>query len=402
MGQKAFKYRLYPTAPQAVRMTQMLRDHCELYNAALQERRQAWAHQSKTTVRASQQMAQLKAIREVRPDQAVWSFTSQQQTLRRLDKAFQAFFRRVKRGDTPGYPRFRSHTRFDSVDFRHGDGIKYTDVRDGWGSLYVMGVGHVKVRTHRPLPAGVKLGHMSVKREGAGRRAKWHLVLVVEVDEVPLEPTGRAVGIDLGVAALATTSNGEQIANPRALAAAAGRLADAQRALARKKRGSNRRKRAVARVAALHGKVRRQRLDHAHKTALALVRSHDVLVLEDLGVTNMTKAPKPVADPDQPGSYLPNGAAAKAALNKSILDAGWGVFTSILTAKAASAGREMIFVNPAYTSVTCSSCGHRDKTNRRTQAEFVCVDCSFECHADVNAAINILRAGTAQHHALAA
>jgi putative transposase len=402
MGQRAFKYRLYPTAPQAVRLTQMLRDHCELYNAALQERREAWAHTSKTSVRYGDQSVQLRAIREGCEDQAMWSFTSQQQTLRRLDKAFQAFFRRVKAGQTPGFPRFRAHTRFNSVDFRHGDGIKYVDVRTGWGDLYVKGAGHVKVRTHRPLPDSAKLGHVSVKREGSGRRAKWFLVLIVDVADIPLEPTGHNVGIDVGVVSYLTTSDGEQVENPRYRAAAARRLAVAQRNLSRKKRGSRRRKKAVEHVAALSATVRRQRLDHVHKTALGLVRAYDLLVLEDLKIKNMTRAPKAKPDLDQPGVFLPNGAAAKAGLNKAILDTGWGMFTQILTAKAASAGRSVILVNPAFTSQMCSKCEHINKANRLTQAAFVCVRCAFECNADTNAAINILRAGTAQHHALTA
>jgi putative transposase len=104
----------------------------------------------------------------------VWSFTSQQQTLRRLDKAFGAFFRRVKAGETPGYPRFRSAARFDSVDFRHGDGIKFLPASE---QLKIQGVGHVRVRLHRSLPEGAVLGQVSVKREGSGRRTRWFVVI---------------------------------------------------------------------------------------------------------------------------------------------------------------------------------------------------------------------------------
>ncbi|GAA2309858.1 hypothetical protein GCM10010149_70130 [Nonomuraea roseoviolacea subsp. roseoviolacea] len=132
------------------------------------------------------------------------------------------------------------------------------------------------------------------------------------------------------------------------------------------------------------------------------MQDYDVIAHEDLRIANMTKAPAPKPDPDQSGAFLPNRAAAKAGLNKSILDAGWGVFLTILAYKAESAGRELIAVNPANTSRTCARCGHYAKENRVTQAEFRCTACRHEAHADVNAAINILRAGLALRDAAAA
>jgi putative transposase len=231
---------------------------------------------------------------------------------------------------------------------------------------------------------------VSVKRAGS----RWFVVL--SCDEVPAEPlpaTGASVGIDLGVASLVTTSNGGQVANPRHLAVTAGRLAAGQRDLARKKRGSKRRRKAVARVAALHAKVRRQRLDGAHKAALALVRAYDVIVHEDLRIANMTRSASGTAE--APGRNV----AQKSGLNRSILDAGWGVFLTILADKAESAGRELIAVNPAGTSRTCARCGHCAKENRVSQAEFACTACGHAAHADVNAAINILRAGLARRQA---
>ncbi|MFI7441984.1 RNA-guided endonuclease InsQ/TnpB family protein [Nonomuraea indica] len=168
---------------------------------------------------------------------------------------------------------------------------------------------------------------------------------------------------------------------------------------ARKKRGSKRRRKAAARVAALHAKVRRQRLDGAHKAALALVPGYDVIAHEVLDVTGMTRRAAPRLD--GAGGWLPNRAAAKSGLNRSILDAGWGVFLTILSHKAESAGRELIAVNPANTSRTCSRCGHCAKENRVTQATFACTACGHTAHADVNAAVNILRAGLALRDAAA-
>ena len=347
--QRAFKFRLYPTSKQHDALGLMCAAHAELYNAGLQERRDAWAMRRKS-ISASSQMLQLKEIRTVRPDQGVWSFTSQQQTLRRLDKAFGAFFRRVKAGETPGYPRFRAAARFDSVDFRHGDGIKFLPATK---RLKIQGVGHVQVRLHRNLPENAVLGQVSVKREGSGRGTRWFVVIPVQVEPEPLPMTGAVTGIDMGVASFLTTSEGVHIPNPRHLKAAASKLAAAQQDLAGRSAGRTAARPPSSRVAALHGTVRRQRLDHAHKTALRLVQDHDLICHEALQILNMTRRAKPVPDPDQPGAFLPNGQAAKTGLNKSILDAGWGVFLSVLTAKAEKAGREIISVNPANTSRTC-------------------------------------------------
>jgi putative transposase len=326
------------------------------------------------------------------PDgQGRWSFSSQQATLRRLDKAFRAFFDRLKAGRTPRFPRFKGRGWFDTVEWpKDGDGCRWDSQPHHPTVTYVrlQGVGHVRVHRHRRVLGTVKT--IGVKREGA----RWFVVL--SCDDVPAETlpvTGAVAGIDMGVASLVTTSDGEHLANPRHLAVTADRLAAAQRDLARTKRGGKRRRKAVARVAALHAKVRRQRLDGAHKAALTLVRDHDVIAHEALKVTNMTKRAAP--KPDGNGGYLPNGAAAKSGLNRSILDAGWRVFLTILSHKAESAGRELIAVNPANTSRTCAECGHCAKQNRAAQAVFRCTACGHTAHADVNAAINILRAGLA-------
>ncbi len=190
--------------------------------------------------------------------------------------------------------------------------------------------------------------------------------------------------------------------NPRFAGRAAGRLAAAQRDLSRKQRGSKRRRKAVARVAAQHCAVVRQRLDLAHKTALGLVRDHDLIAVENLNIKGMTRRVMPRPDPETPGVFLSNGQAAKTGLNKSILDAGWGVFLTVLHAKAESAGRAVVGAPPANTSRTCAECGHCAAGNRRTQAAFVCQACGHSAHADVNAATNILRAGLALQAAQAA
>ncbi|MFE9438525.1 RNA-guided endonuclease InsQ/TnpB family protein [Streptomyces sp. NPDC006602] len=399
---RAYKFPLRPTVRQEQALGAMLRDHCSLYNAALQERRDAWRHVSKTTVRYGVQSAQLKEIRAFDPErQGRWSFSSQQATLRRLDKAFAAFFRRVKSGETPGYPRFRGVNWFDTVDFlKDGDGCRWNSTpHDPTTRVRLQGVGHVKVNQHRPVAGRVKT--VSVKREGR----RWFVVLTAEQDQPePLPSTGSVVGIDLGIANFLADSGGEFVPNPRHGRRAAAKLQAAQQALScfprrkAKDRTANH-QRAVEKVAQLHGKVRRQRLDHAHKTALGLVRAHDFIAHEDLKIRNMSKAPAPKPDPDQPGVFLLNGAAAKAGLNTSINDAGWGVFLTILHAKAESAGWEVIAVDPRNTSRECPGCGHTAKENRPTQEKFHCVSCGHTAHADTVGAINVLRAGLVRRDA---
>ncbi|MFG1978066.1 RNA-guided endonuclease InsQ/TnpB family protein [Nonomuraea fuscirosea] len=345
---RSYKYLLRPTSKQATALAQCLEDHRQLYNAALEHRRTAYA-QAGASIRYGEQSADLKHIRGDDPGgQGRWSFSSQQATLRRLDKAFRAFFDRVKAGRTPGFPRFKGRGWFDTVEWpKDGDGCRWDSQPGHSAATYVrlQGVGHVRVHQHRAVKGQVK------------------------------------------------TIAVRHLANPRHLAATAERLATALRDLSRKKRGSKRRRKAVARVAALHGRVRRQRLDHAHNAALALVRDYDLIVHEDLPITNMTRSASGTIE--APGRNV----AAKAGLNRSILDAGWGVFLTILAHKAESAGRELIAVNPAGTSRTCARCGHCAKENRVTQAEFACTACGHAAHADVNAAVNILRAGLALRRA---
>ncbi|MEY9962229.1 putative transposase [Streptacidiphilus sp. MAP12-16] len=399
---RAYKFLLRPTVGQAQALGEMLRDHCSLYHGALQERRDAFRHVSKTSVKYGMQSAQLKEIRVFDPErQGRWSFSSQQATLRRLDKAFAAFFRRVKSGQTPGYPRFRGQSWFDTVEFpKDGDGCRWNATpHDPVTRVRFQGVGHVKVNQHRTVVGKVKT--VSVKRESR----KWFVVLTAEQEQPePLPATGSVVGIDLGIANFLADSGGRFVANPRHARAAAAKLEAAQQALSRfprvgrdKRTGNHRR--AVQKVAALHGKVRRQRLDHAHKTALTLVREHDFIAYEDLKIRNMSRAVAPKPHPEQPGVFLPNGAAAKTGLNRSIMDAGWGVFLTILTSKAESAGREVIAVDPRNTSRTCPACGHTAKENRPTQERFHCQSCGHSAHADTVAATNVLRAGLVRRNA---
>jgi putative transposase len=386
---RAYVFPLRPTARQHIALAACLDGHRELYNAALQERRDAWSH-SKTRIGYGDQSAQLTDIRAARPDQAVWSFSSQQSTLRRLNKAFAGFFRRVKAGQKAGYPRFKGAARIDSVQWpKDGDGARwYPDQK----RVYLQGIGTVKVSVHRKVDGRVKT--IQIKRQGR----RW--VLVLSCDNVSarrLPATGAHAGVDVGVVTLATVSDGTAVDNPRWARQAAAQLEAAQQRLARAERGSNNRRRKRETVGAVHRKIANRRKDFHHKQARELAARYDLIVVEDLKIANMLRRPKPSPDPDNPGTFLPNGARAKSGLNRSISDAGWGQFVSILRAKAEDAGRTWIEVNPRHTSDGCEHCGHAAPDNRVTQAEFVCQRCGHRAPADEHAARNILRAGLALH-----
>ena len=389
---RAHKFRVCPASGQASRMALCLRDHQRMCNAALEKRREA-RKRRKVTIRDGQQSAQLKDIRACDPEQGRWSFSSQQATLRRLDKAMAAFYRRCKAGQAPGYPRFKARDRWDSVEWpKDGDGCRW---KPDTGRMYLQGAGHVKVHAHRAVEGMVKT--ISLKREGR----RWYVVL--SCDEVPARPlpaTGRQAGLDVGVARFATTSDGEIIGNPAFLRTSAKELAAAQRALPQKKRGPANRRRARAKVAEVHRRIRNRRADFHHKTARALARACDAFALENLNTAGMSRRPAPEPDPERPGACLSNGAAAKAGLNKSIPDAGWAQSANILIAKVEETGRRVILMNPACTSIDCHLCGRRCT---RPQQDTVICPVHGAMDADVNGAKNIYtRAGLGSGQARAA
>jgi putative transposase len=375
---RAYKFRAYPTRRQEQRARALLEAHRQLYNAALEERREAWRRG--VTIRYADQSAQLTEIRRADQDgQGHWSFTSQQQTLRRLDHAFKGFFQRVRAGRRAGYPRFKTAARWDSVDFVDGDGARWRDAESRWAVAYFQGIGQVKVKAHREVVGRVKT--LRCKREGR----RWYVIVVAEQQPVPLPTTGREIGVDVGVARFATTSDGQVLDNPRFLAAIAGELATLQRVVAGCQLRSGNRRRARRKLAKLHRTLANKRRDFHHKTARDLIDTCDVIAVENLAVTNMTRSASGTVQ--QPGRNV----AAKAGLNRSILDAGWGQFLAILLAKAEGAGRRVVKVDPRGTSITCHLCGAH--CTRPRQDTVVC-PVHGALGADLNGACNILtRAG---------
>ena len=381
---RSFRFLLSPTVRQQATLVRLLGLQCELYNAALEERRGVWRWERRS-VSYVDQCRTLTSLLEVRPEVLASGVRVCRGTLRRLDRAFAAFFRRCRAGEQPGYPRFRPRSRWKSLQWEDRNGWRLDPAAK---RLHLMGIGGIKVRLHRPIRGTPKA--ITVRREG---RRWWVTIRCIDVPAQPLPPTGRHVGIDLGVTVLVATSDGALITNDRHTRRAAERLARAQQDLATKTLGSQHRRRAVERVAAEHRRVRNRRADTLHQLSRRLVNDHDLIVHEQLAIANLVRRPKP--RPDGAGGYAPNGAAAKTGLNRSIHDAGWGQLLTMITYKAESAGRTVIAVDPRNTSRTCAHCGHISAGNRRG-AVFKCQACGHQAHADTNAAINILRAGRAQ------
>jgi len=357
---KAFKYRLYPTRQQEQAMVAMLETHRRLYNAALAERKDAY-EQEQRSVSYGQQSGHLKGERITNPYLAKTNFSSCQATLRRLDKAFQAFFRRVKAGDKPGYPRFKGRNRFDTVEFpAYGDGCKLAGER-----AYFQHIGYLKIKLHRPVEGQIKT--MSFKREADG----WHVVFSCDLGETTVkQSTNPPVGIDLGLKAFLVASDGETVEPPKFFRKAERQLRRAQRRLARRKKGSNRRNKARQQVAKLHLHVQNQRRDFHHKTARKMIETHGVIAHENLNVKGI----------------------ARTRLAKSTHDAGWASFLAILHSKAEEAGVQVIAVPPYNTSQACSQCGCIVPKTLADRVH-VCPHCGYTADRDLNAAQNIERLG---------
>ncbi|MFL5802584.1 MAG: RNA-guided endonuclease InsQ/TnpB family protein [Roseiflexaceae bacterium] len=274
-----------------------------------------------------------------------------------LDTAFTAFFRRVKAGQKPGYPRFRGRNRWHSFGFKDlGNGFKVQGRR-----LKLSGIGRVAVRWHRPIEGQIKTLRIS-KRAG-----KWYASFSCIVDQpASLDATGKDIGIDVGVASLITTSDGEKVNPPRFYRTAQRKLRVCQRRVARRKKGGKNRRKAVLMLQRQHERIGNQRKDFLNKLACDLTTRYDRIALEDLSITRMVHGN----------------------LAKSILDAGWGYLVTRLTHKAASAGRKVVLVDPRWTSKTCSGCGHIFETLSLSDRWIECA-CGRSLDRDHNAALNI-------------
>lgn len=369
---KTYLFRLYPTHKQRDRLEAWLGLCCETYNAALDERKSAY-RLAGVSLAYEHQCAELPGCKEVRPDLGDVPSQVLQEVVKRVERAFEDFFRRVENAEKPGYPRFRSRSRYDSLTFKqYGNSF---DVLPGTtknkGTLVLTKLGHVKMVMHRAIKGRPKTA--IVKRTPTG---KWYVSISVElkeeeVQEKRLPACPENVGIDVGLKAFAYLSTGEEIAHPRFFRAEEAALARASRKLSKAPRGSKERKKKRKVVARVHERIGNRRKNFIEQEVCKLIKRFGLLAVEALVVRNMMRNPR---------------------LAKSIADASWSMFFTHLLDKAEEAGRVVVRVNPAYTSQTCSTCGHRQPMPLSVRV-YECPHCGLVIHRDHNGSLNILEEG---------
>jgi len=344
---RSYKFRIFPSHSQTTKLENTLELCRELYNAALSERREAWKL-SRISISYLDQQNVLPEIKAIREDVAEIHSQVLQDVLRRLDKGFKAFFSRIKKGAKAGFPRFKGKNRYDSFTFaQSGFALKEN-------KLQLSKLGLFKIKWHREIVGKIKT--LTITRSSTG---KWFACFSVETQEEILEPTGKVVGIDVGLEKFATLTEGEPIPNPRFFRTDQKDLAKAQR------------KKLKKRTVKIHERIKNRRNNFCHQVSNYLVKNFDVIVFEKLKVLNMVQ----------------NGHLAK-----SICDASWSKLFELTLYKAENAGRRMIQVNPRNTSQMCSECGVMVKKELSCRVHH-CSSCGLEIDRDVNAARNILRLG---------
>jgi putative transposase len=377
------KVRLYPTCAQERALVTMLRVTRELYNALLQQRRDAWVTR-RVSLSHREQYAQITELREADARFASVYRECEDAVLNRLDLAFTAFFRRLKRGETPGYPRFKPAARWNALEFPHGDRALKLDAAQR--RMRVPGVGVMRLRKGRTVP---EFGRAFVMT----KNSRWYAVFETHRISSPLPRAGRSVGIDRGIRVLAALSDGTTIENLRPGSLRRAVVERHQRALeaATHKDAAGRvinrrdpvRVAVVRRLARAKEREANARRDWLHKVSAGIVRRFDRIVLEALQLRSMTRSAKGTLE--QPGI----GVRAKAGLNRALFDAGFGLLARLIREKAVYAARMVIEVDASHSSQTCASCGHVCKDSREGP-HFVCVRCGHAANADVNAAQVIL------------
>lgn len=356
---KAYKYRIYPSRAQVTALERTLGLCCELYNAGLQERRDAWriCHKS---VSYKEQANQLSEIKAIRAEFGMIHSQVLQDTLKRLDKAFDAFFRRIKNGEKPGFPRFRSRARYNSFTFPQS-GFTVQN-----GKLTLSKIGKVKIKLHRPIEGKIKT--CTITRSSTG---KWFVCFSVECKAQSLPVSKDSIGVDVGLKEFAVLSNGEAIANPKFFRQDEKRLAKAQRKLSAAKKGSPERRKQRKVVAHVHERIANKRRDFAHQESRKLVNIFAIIIFEKLNIRGMLK---------------------NHCLAKSIADAAWSQLVQFTSYKAENAGRCVRQVNPRNTSQACSGCGEIVEKDLSVRIHN-CSGCGLTLDRDHNAAINILTLG---------
>lgn len=355
------KYRLLPSARQHEALRETLEQQRILYNAALEERIGAY----RVTKRGRTYMDQCKGLTEWRKSDesaAAVPANLQRWTLKRLDDAYRGFFDRVKRGGKVGFPRFRGGSRWNSFGFAEFSGINFDDKRLRWRTM----PGGLRVHLHRPLPEGADMRSCVISRDIKG----WSVSFQVKLHEVEKRVVERSVGIDLGLKVFAYQSDGVIIPPPRVARNAEKEMRGRQRALARCKRGSQRRKKVRTEVTRCHRKIVNTRDTFLHQQSARIVHDYDLIAVEDLRVANMVQQPT---------------------LARSISDASWSKFLGFLSYKAECAGSTLVRVNPRNTSQRCSGCQELVPKSLAARTHS-CPHCGLVMDRDHNASLNILQA----------
>jgi putative transposase len=389
------KLAFHPSPGQEASLNALLTACCETYNAGLQERRDAWRH-SRVRVRFFDQFRQITQLRGVRDDVLAWGIQPLRSTLRRVDHAYSAFYRRCAKGQVPGHPRFKSCGRFNTVGWDEPIGWA-VHVNDG--TLRIHGVGLIRLpkgaigQLKRLSGRGGVPVTLTVTRRRAGQGWSWRACVgfkgVEAIKRLPAAGAGSVVGADRGVAVTVALSDGALLAMPLFLAEAREEISVLLRRREGKTGGSKAWRNLNHEITKAYRRAAERSDNWARLTAGNLVGQYDVVVLEDLKLKNMSRSAR--GSLAKPGRNV----AAKQALNRKLADAALGKLRHWICVKAEEAGRRTWVVNPANTSRTCVACGHCAIWNRCARDLFRCVACGHEAHADLNAAQNIAARGQA-------
>lgn len=354
---KSFKYRLFTNKTQEAKLDGLFNSARFLYNCALEQRIVCYK-QWRKFINYYDQANSLKEVRSFDEGIAQLNFSASQNILRQLDKAFQAFFRRIKQGKKPGFPRFKGKDRFRSITFpTYGDGIKLKNSK-----LYIQNIGHIRIKLHRNLEGVIKT--VTIKRQNERFYASF------SCNEVPqniLPTSTKEIGIDVGIKSFAVMSDGQMIDNPKYLKQSETKLKEIQSQYSKKRSKTLKRK-----LCRLHEKISNQRKDFQHKLSRKIVDKFGFVFIEKL----------------QPKQMVKNNFKV---LNKYINDAAWSQFFNFLSYKAENAGRKLVKVNPKNTTQACSKCGQIVKKDLSVRAHKC--SCGLEISRDLNAAYNIYRLG---------
>ncbi len=368
-----YKFRLYPSKSQ-LKVFELTLNLCrQLYNAALEERISAWKKKKKSLNRYVQ-CEELPELKQICPEYTKVYAQTLQAVLSRLDKAYQNFFRRVKSGQTPGFPRFKGKDRYDSFAYPQ----QGFSIDEKAKKLTLSKIGQIKIKAWRTLPSKPK--NVTLKKEADG----WYAVLCCELEPIVLPKTSKAIGIDVGLTSLVTCSDGQILGNLADLKKDELALRKIQRRLSRKKKGSMRRAHSRSLFAKKNQSLSRKRVHALHGISKKLIAENDLIALEDLAINQMASKKK--------GKTTKSVLIKKqeTGLRRNIHQAAWGTLRAQLIYKAEEAGRKVVLVDPRNTTQLCSACGELVPKTLRDRVHD-CPKCGLVLGRDHNAAINILQ-----------